>query len=85
MDEKRVVNTVFLLIPTLVIIIFNVSGNVSILQQGGNQVFGHYIQDATLRLYLFDALLYLPFLLLAAWSIRGIESHGRHIGEVLNE
>ncbi|MDG6949164.1 MAG: hypothetical protein JRM77_04815 [Nitrososphaerota archaeon] len=32
-----------------------------------------------------DALLYLPFLLLAAWSIRGIESHGRHIGEVLNE
>lgn len=64
----------FVLVPSLFVALLTVSGNAGVLQGGANALFG-YIQDVSLRLYLFDGVLIVIFFVIGLLAVHGVKSN----------
>ena len=73
--SERLVQTMFVLVPSLFIALLTVSGNSYILQGAANSVFGGYIQSVSLRLYLLEGVIVIFFLVLAVFAIHGTKGN----------
>ena len=57
------------LVPGLFFLTLNSTGNAAIVQMGADSLLG-FIQDASVRLYLFEGLIILSFLIVGVYAIR---------------
>jgi hypothetical protein len=73
--SERVISVVFALTGSLIVALFVVSGNESILQSAANSIFGKWIQDPTFRFYLLDALIVGAFILVGSIALHGAKGN----------
>ena len=73
--SERVIQTMFVLVPSLFFALLDVSGNVALVQGAANGAFSSYIGDPSLRLYLFEGLVLVVFFVLGLLSIHGTKGN----------
>lgn len=78
--SEQAIGFVFALTGSLIVAMFVVSGNESILQGAANSLFGNWIQDSNFRFYLLDALIVVSFVIFGWFAIRGVK--GNALGAV---
>jgi hypothetical protein len=85
MNPRTLIQWSFALNASLVIILIIATGNSSLLQAPADAIFGSFVQNVQLRVYLFDALVFGMSFVVSYWAVNGIHKHGYHQGLVENE